>query len=109
MVVDQGSIAGLLPLCWADLTVLGSIVESVNESEVLVYVSSDIRVVDAQMLESLVGVNQEGSSESKTGVVQDSIILGDVASKIREKVDLKISSESSIPKELKVKLTRLGR
>ena len=57
-----------LPFGWADLTVLGSVLESLDESESLFDVSADWEIVDLDVSQDSFLVDDERSSESDTVV-----------------------------------------
>jgi hypothetical protein len=58
----EGVLVSLLPLGWADLTVLVDILESLDESQDFVNVSSDWKIIVGSVSQDSLSVNDESSS-----------------------------------------------
>jgi hypothetical protein len=94
---SHGWISLPLPAGWADVSVLSREVESVNQSKVFVHVSPDVQVVNGNVSQNLLTVDEEGSSEGKTSLfVKDSVLLRNALVEIREEINVKVATESSI-------------
>lgn len=87
--VSLDGIGALLPVGGADLTVLLSELESVNESEGLLNGSADRQIVDGDLSDGSLGVNDEDTSESNTGLGdQHTVVLGQGVVGVSEERDV---------------------
>lgn len=90
---SHSAISGL-PGGWANLAVLLVELEGLNQSKVLLNISTNSQIVDADVLEDLVVVNNESSSQSDTVLVEHSIALSHLVRIVSKKGILDISNAS---------------
>lgn len=79
----------------AYFTVLINVLESLNQSEILLNISTNREVIYWWMTEYLLGIDNECASERDSAVNEDTIVSGDVLCKVREELNLKILTETA--------------
>lgn len=75
------------PWCWADLTVLISVSECLDESDILIGISSNWKIVYSNMSKDTISINDVSGSQSDTSIFaffnKASILFGNLMRKIR--------------------------
>mmetsp|Transcript_11330 Transcript_11330/g.12947 ORF Transcript_11330/g.12947 Transcript_11330/m.12947 type:complete len:217 (+) Transcript_11330:111-761(+) len=90
--ISLEGLLSFLPVGWANFTVFISELESFNESQNFINVSTDWSVVDGHVSKDTLLVNDVGSSESDTFLLNKAAIsCGDLKSSISEKWDLHVT------------------
>ncbi len=100
----HGLITSLLPFGWADLTVLVCVLEGLDESQDLLDVAADGKVVEAHVSQDALGVNDEGGTESDalvTTVLNQAVVgLRDILRDVGQQRELKINETAFLKRGL---------
>jgi len=85
-----------LPVGGADLAMLISELEGINQAEDLIDVSADGRVVHGDVANDTLVADDEETTESVSSFLEhNSVVAGDVASEIREEGDVELASQTT--------------
>lgn len=95
--VSLHSLAALVPSSRADLAVLISELESLDETDGFLDVATDGKIVDGDLSEDTLGVDDEEASESDTLILnQDTIAARDLHGSIGDKRKLQVGAEATL-------------
>jgi hypothetical protein len=95
--VGLHGLSALLPASRAHLAVLVGELEGLDETESLLDVAADGKIVDGDLAEDTLGVDDEETAESDTLVLdQDTVVTGDLGGLVGDEGELQVGTETTL-------------